>query len=212
MQIKKVNQAESILKNAQLGDPDAASTLAFKAYNTLDYPEALKWFSLAKSMKDQKFKLATEVMLAQENAEANEKLNEDYVQTLQKAISLTTSKIDQIRWTVDFLEKKKDLKLLSDDVIAKENPLFTELDKLLKSKKYLAAAFDESTYGNYDGFENEELLWLKARLLGVLDLKEDKAKADTESIALINKKKLSDSRPGEILLAIVYLQSVVRDT
>lgn len=205
-QIKKVNQAETVLKNAQLGDPAAASTLAFQAYNALDYAEALKWFSLTKSKTDQKYKLASEVLLAQETAEANQKLTEEYVQTLQKAISLTPSKIDQIRWTIDYLEKKKELKLLSDDLTAKTKELFLEIDKLAANKGASPKAFVESTYGNYAGFETEELLWLKARLAGIFDLKDEKTKADAETVARINKRKFSDSRPGEILMAISYLR------
>ena len=205
-QIKKVNQVEAVLKNSQLGDPVAASLLAFQAYNSLDYAEALKWFSLTKSKKDQKFKLATEVMLAQETAEANEKLTEEYAQMLQKAISLTTSKIDQIRWTIDYLEKKKELKLLNDDLSAKTKELFVEIDKLAGNKEAAAKAFVESTYGNYAGFESEELLWLKSRLSGIFEMKEEKAKTDSESITLISKRKYSDIKPGEILMAISYLR------
>ena len=205
-QIKKVNQAEAVLKNAQLGDPAAASVLAFQAYNALDFAEALKWFTLTKSNKDQKFKLAAEVSLAQETAESNEKLTEEYAQTLQKAISLTTSKIDQIRWTIDYLEKKKELKLLNDDLSAKMKELFVEIDKLATNKEAAAKAFVESTYGNYAGFEAEELLWLKSRLSGIFELNDDKAKADAESIVRITKRKFSDSRPGEMLMAISYLR------
>lgn len=207
-QLKKVNQSEMILKNAQLGDPSAASDLAFRAYSALDYTEALKWFSLtkAKSKKDQKYKLATEVILAQESAEANEKLTEEYAQTLQKAIALTTSKIDQIRWTIDFLEKKKELKLFNDDLRLKAKKLFVDLDGLAKNKKQAALAFRESTYGNYAGFEAEELLWMKSRLFGILDMKDEKSKSDRDTIALIGKKQLSESRPGEMLLAIAYLK------
>ena len=205
-QIKKVNQVEAVLKNAQLGDPAAASLLAFQAYNSLDYAEALKWFSLTKSKKDQKFKLATEVMLAQETAEANEKLTEEYAQMLQKAISLTTSKIDQIRWTIDYLEKKKELKLLNDDLSAKTKELFVEIDKLAGNKEAAAKAFVESTYGNYAGFESEELLWLKSRLRGIFEMKEEKEKTDSESITLISKRKYSDIKPGEMLMAISYLR------
>lgn len=205
-QIEKVNQAEANLKNAQLGDPAAASVLAFQAYNSLDYAEALKWFSLTKSKKDQKFKLATEVALAQETAETNEKLTEDYAQTLQKAISLTTSTVDQIRWTIDYLEKKKELKLLNDDLAAKTKTLFSEIDKLAANKEAAAKAFAESTYGNYAGFEAEELLWLKSRLSGIFDMKDEKAKIDAESIAVITKRKFSHVKPGEMLMAISYLR------
>lgn len=207
-QLKKVNQSEKIIKSARLGDPDAASILAFKAYNALDYAEALKWFSLTKSAKDQKYKFATEVSLAQEGAESNEKLIEDYLEVLQKAISLTPSKLDQIRWTIDFLEKKKDLKQLTEETKTKTRTktLFANIDKLVKNTSLAKKTFQESTYGNYRGFENEELLWLKSRLYGIFDQKENKAATDKETIALISNKKLSVDRPGEVLLAISYLR------
>lgn len=205
-QLKKVDQSEEIIKSAQLGEPTAASLLAFKAYNTLDYAEALKWFSLTKSEKDQKYKLASEVLLAQEKAESNEKLIEEYIETLQKAIALTPSRLDQVRWTIDFLEKKKELKALNEEAALKAKEIFVDINKLIKNFQLAEKAFGDSTYGNYIGFENEELLWLKSRLCEILDLKDDKIKTDKETIALISNKKLSDTRPGEILLAISYLR------
>lgn len=205
-QLKNVDQAEAIIKSAQLGEPTAASLLAFKAYNTLDYAAALKWFSLTKAEKDQKYKLASEVLLAQEKAESNEKLIEEYTEILKKAIALTTSSLDQIRWTIDFLEKKKELKALNEEMASKTKEIFNEIDKLIKNTQQAEKAFGESTYGNYVGFETEELLWLKSRLYGILDLKDDKIKTDKETVELISNKKLSDTRPGEILLAISYLK------
>ncbi len=204
-ELKNVNLAETTLKNAQLGDAAAASTLAFKAFNTLDYAEALKWFNLTNSEKDKKFKLASEVFLSAEKAEEDEKLVNDYLYTLEKAISSTTSRLDNIRWTIDYLEKKKELKAASDNS-KKGNTLISEIDKLLKSPKAAAAAFAKSTYGNYDGFEQEELLWLKARVFGVLDKKTEKEKTNKDTIALISKKKLTAEKPGEMLMAISYLR------
>ena len=203
-EIKKVDQAEAILKNAMLGDAAAASSLAFKAYNTLDYAEAVKWFSLTKSEKDKKFKLAAEVSWAQEKAEEDEKSAADYIQTLEKAITMTKSTLDQIRWSLDYLDQKKQAKTLKSD--GEKTGLLLLIDDLLKSLKKAEKAFAESTYGNYAGFEKEELLWMKSRLLGILEKKDDKTKVDRETIILISKKKLSADRPGEILLAIAYLR------
>lgn len=206
-ELKKVDQAEATLKNAQLGDATAASALAFKAYNTLDYAEAVKWFSLTKSEQDKKFKLSSEVSLAQEKADEDEKLVGDYVQTLEKAISLTTSKLDSIRWSIDYYNKKKELKTLTDE--AKVNAIKTiipAIDELLKNSKKAEKAFAESTYGNYSGFEKAELLWLKASLYSMLENKDEKAKIDQQTIDLLSKKKLTDSKPGEILSAIAYLR------
>lgn len=205
-QLKKVDQSEEIMKSATLGDPTAASLLAFKAYNALDYAEALKWFLLTKSESDQKYKLASEVLLAQEKAESNEKLVEDYIEVLKKAVALTTSHLDRIRWTIDFLEKKKELKALNEEITSKAKEIFIDINKLVKNSQVAEKAFKDSTYGNYVGFETEELLWLKSRLYGILDLKNDKIKTDKETVELISNKKLSDTRPGEILLAISYLK------
>ncbi len=204
-ELKKVDLAEVTLKNAQLGDAAAASTLAFKAFNTLDYAEALKWFNLTKSEKDKKFKLASEVSLAAEKADENEKLAGEYVDTLEKAISSTTSNLDKIRWTIDYLEKKKELKSTGEGSKKAESTI-VELEKLIKNKKAAAEAFNQSTYGNYVGFESEELLWLKARVYGVLNKKSEKEQTNKDTIALISKKKFSADKPGEMLMAIAYLR------
>jgi len=203
-ELKKVDQAETTLKNAKLGDSAAASTLAFKAYNALDYAEAIKWFSLTNSEKDKKFKLAAEVSLAQQKSEEDAAAAADYVQTLEKAITMTKSALDEIRWSIDYLDQKKQAKSLSKD--AQNTDLLGLIDDLLKNPKKAQKAFVESTYGNYTGFEKEELLWMKSRLLGILEKKETKAKVDQETIALISKKKLNAERPGEVLLAIAYLR------
>lgn len=205
-ELKKIDQAISLQLNAQLGDAKAASKLAFRAFNTLDYSEAYKWFSLTKSEKDQKYKLASEVLIEQEKAEADSKQNEEYLQTLQKAIVLTTSKLDQIRWKIDYFEKKRDLKLLTSDLKYTAEALITDIDSLLLDSKKAAVSFSESTYGNYLGFENEELLWLKSRVYGIFEMKDEKLRTNKETISLIEKRKLNILKPGEILLAVSYLK------
>jgi thiol-disulfide isomerase/thioredoxin len=204
-ELKKVDLAEVTLKNARLGDSAAASKLAFKAFNTLDYAEALKWFNLTKSEKDKKFKLASEVSLAAEKSDEDKKLSGEYLDTLEKAISSTTSRLDHIRWTIDYLEKKKELKATGDNS-KKAEVAINEIDKLLKNPKRATLAFNESTYGNYGGFEQEELLWLKARVYGILDKTTEKEQSKRETIALIFKRKLSAEKPGEMLVAISYLR------
>lgn len=205
-QLTTIDQATALLVKAKLGDADAASMLAYRAYNTLDYSDAFKWFSLTKSKKDQKYKLASEVLLTQDRADSDEKLNEDYLQALQKAIVLTSSKLDQIRWKIDFFEKKKDLKLLTDDVKHGAKVLIDEIDVVLNDDQNIARLFTESTYGNYANFEKEELLWLKGRLYAILDMYDEKTIVNQISAALIKRKKLLVTKPGEILLAISYLK------
>lgn len=211
-EVKKIDQAAQLAKNAQLGDVVSASQLAHRAFNTLDYAEAVKWFSLTKSAEDQKFKLSSEVSLAQEKSDADEKSADDYVQVLQKAIVLTTSKFDQLRWTIDLFDKKNDLKTFSEESKAKAKTLVNEIDLLIKNPKAAQAAFKESTYGEYGGFENIELMWMKAKLLGLLEMKPEQEKTNQQSIAEISKKNLSVERPGELLLAIGYLKEAGEKT
>ena len=205
-ELNKVDQAALIIQNAQLGDVAAASALAHKAYNALDFAEAYKWFSLTKSEKYLKYKLASEVSLSKEQAEADAKTVDDYLQTLQKALALTTSELDQIRWSLDFFEKKQELKSMTEETKLKALSLVSKLDRLLKNFKLAEKSFLDSTYGNYSGFEKAELLWMKSRLYKMLEMNSQKDKTDTEARALIAKKNLSDSRPGEMLTAISYLR------
>jgi tetratricopeptide (TPR) repeat protein len=193
-----------LVKNAELGDTKAASELAHRAFNTLDYAEAVKWFSLTKSSEDQKYKLSSEVSLAQEKAEVDEKLNEDYIQTLQKAIVMTPSQLDQIRWTLDLFTKKKEMNTFD----AKEKALatVTEIEKLAANKIKAEKAFRQSTYGEYGGFEQAELLWQQGKFYELLEMKDAKAATDKKSLLLLMKKKLSVKRPGEMLMAIGYMR------
>lgn len=203
-EIKKADQAAQLQSKAESGDPQAASTLAFRAFNALNYAEALKWFALTKSEKDQKFKLASEVALA-DAAASDEKLKSAQLDVLQKAIVLTTSQLDRIRWTIEYLAVKQDMKSLNDESRAQGLKLAEEIEKLLAKKFEAAKAFAQSTYGEYGGFESEELLWLKGRLYTVLDMADEKAKTDRRSAEILKKRRLSVERPGELLLAVAYL-------
>lgn len=205
-QLAKINQIEAIYKKAQLGDAESAHTLAFKAYNALDFAEAIKWFSLTTGAQDKNFKLAAEVSLAQERADEDEKLVPDYIEALEKAATLSQSNLDQIRWKVDYLEKKKELGSLEPSTKTKTDALTKSIEELINNNALAKKAFEDSTYGNYSGFENEELLWLKGRLFQVLDMKDKKLESDKALVARVSEKKLSTAKPGEILMAIAYLR------
>ena len=205
-EIQKVDLSESILASAKLGDASAASALAFKALNTLDYAEAYKWFSLTNSERDQKYKLSAEVNLAQEKASEDDKLTETYLQTLQKAAVLTSSRLDNIRWTIDYLDKKNELKSFQEDSKKLAVEKLNDIDQLLNNKKAAEVAFQESTYGDYTGFEAAELLWLKSKVLNLLEQKKEQEANNKKSIEILTKKKLDVKRPGEILMTISYLR------
>jgi thiol-disulfide isomerase/thioredoxin len=205
-ELQKVDLSDTILTSAKLGDPSAASALAFKALNTLDYAEAHKWFSLTKSERDQKFTLSAEVSLAEEKAEEDEKLTDSYLENLQKAIVLTTSRLDNIRWTTDYLDKKNELKVFQEDIKKIALEKLKDIDQLLNNKVLAVTVFKDSTYGDYSGFEVSELLWMKSKILGLLALKPEQEANNKKAIENLAKKKLDVKRPGEILMTIAYLR------
>ena len=204
---KKIGATKNTtLQLATLGDPKAISALGRLYYNALNCSEAVRWLSLSKSAEDKKFKLAAEVSCMQEQVEKDENAVPEYLQTLEKAMVLTPSKIDQQRWMVDWIEKKKETKELSDDVKAKAKALLAELEKQGKNQKTLAKDFKESTFGESAGFELAEVNLMRSRLFSALDLKAEKAKSDVQNIKLINPKKYSVKKPGQMLIAIYYLR------
>ena len=205
-ELQKVNLADEVIASARLGDPKAASILAFKAYAGLNFEEAYKWFSLTTSEKDQKYKLAAEVSLAQEKAGDEKKFEAEYLATLEKAIVLTTSRVDQIRWTLDYFAKKEEFKQVNAEIKVRAAKLLQEIDFLLNNPKTAAAAFKESTYGDYTGFEAIELLWMKSKIYSMLEKKSELEANNKKTIETISKKKLDPSRPGEMLMAIAYLR------
>lgn len=205
-EIKKVSEAEDLRKNAELGDEAAAFRLGMLNYRTLDYAEALKWLSLTKSAEAQKYKLAAEVNLADEKA-TDDKGKEEALQILQKGIILTSSDLDRLRWTIEYFNKKKELKTLTAETRAKAQDLLSEIDKAIKNKAKLAALFKNSTYGDYSGFETLEMLWLRLELALIFEMEKDVANSKKEIIKQVNIKNLSVKRPGEMLLAIGYLRA-----
>lgn len=197
---------ESLEMKASLGDADAISLVGQLYYNALDCAQAVKWLSLSKKTEDQKLKLAADISCAQDDSEKDDKAMQYYVGTLEKAIVMSPSKIDQMRWTVDWIEKKKELKQLSNDVKAKAETLLSQLAEEPKNKKQLAKDFQQSTYGEAVGFETAEVHMMRSRLFTVLDQISEKEKSDKQIIEAVSAKKYSVNRPGEMLIAIAYLR------
>jgi thiol-disulfide isomerase/thioredoxin len=207
VEIKKISQNKnSLVARASLADPEAISEAGMMAYNTLNYEEAIKWFSLSKKTADVKYKLAAEVNYWQEAADKDENKIKDYLQTLQKGLFLTDSKIDQLRWLVEFIEKKKETEKLNSELKLKAQQSTIELENKLKNKKVLAEEFKQSTFGESAGFEEAEIRLMRSRLFAALDQKEEKEKSDQAIIQLMKNKKVSVEKPGEMLITIAYLR------
>lgn len=206
-EVKKLGSSkESLEKKAALGDAEAISLVGRLHYNALDCAQAVKWLSLSKSTEDQKFKLAAEVSCAQEQSDKDEKAMTEYLGALEKAIVLTSSTVDQTRWMVDWIEKKKELKQFSNDIKAKSASLLVELENKTKNPKQLAKDFQQSTYGEASGFELAEVHLMRSRLFEALEDKQQKENSDQKIISFIKGKKLNVSKPGEILIAVAYLR------
>lgn len=205
-EVSKIIDAEELMKQAKSGDTEAARKLAYRAYNALEFEEAIKWFFLSNIPADQNYKVAAEISRAQDQAAADEKLKDEYLQALQKGITQSSSEVDRLRWSLDYFETKKELKSLDEESTPKLKELTQKIDELYANPKAARKAFSESTYGNYEGFEEEELLWLKSRAYKILGMTTEKESADQKTIKLIKDKKLSEQEPGKTLLAISYLK------
>lgn len=205
-EIGKVSEAANLLANAQTGDIKAGRKIGMRAYMSFEFAEAIKWLSISKNETDQKYKLSAEVSLAQTNAEEDEKLNSEYLSTLEKGIVLTTSKLDQLRWSIDYFEKKKDMNTLGADSQAKALALTKDIDALLANPKKAEKEFLNSTYGEYGGFEVDELFWEKTRIYKMLDMKTELKSNNDKAIAHLSKTKASVKKPGIMLNIIGYLK------
>lgn len=193
-------------QKANLGDAAAISAMGMNAYNALNCEEAIKWFSQSKKIVDLNYKLASEISCAEEKNQSVETNVTDYLNALQKGITMTLSQMDQYRWTSDWIEKLKEKKALSEEAKEKAKITISNFKQLLKDPEKLEEAFSESTMGDVGRFDKEEVLLMKSRLQGALDQPKEKADTLKALVDLILKKKITTEKPGEMLLAIAYLR------
>lgn len=204
--LKKSGSMQDLIAKAQLGGAVEISKLGMDAYNALNWTEAVKWFSLSKKTEDQKYKLASEVNQAQEQLEKDANLTTEYLLTLEKGITLSSSKLDQLHWFTDWVEKKKEMETLNPETQSKINQHLMEVDQWLKNPKKLGELFKDSTFGDTSGFEVAELLNVKSRLYAAIENKEKKANSESELIKNILSMKLNVDKPGQMLIGIAYLR------
>lgn len=198
--IKNSAALAELEKKAVLGDAAAISAMGMNAYNALNCEEAIKWFSLSKKIVDLDYKLAAEVSCA-EDKDQTEQLG-----ALQKAITMTLSKMDKYRWTTDWIEKLKEQKALSDQAKIKAKATIEIFSELLKDDKALSEAFADSTAGEVGRYAKEEVLLMKARLQAALDQEKEQKETFKAVIQQVHKKTYTTDKPGEMLLGIAYLK------
>ncbi|MFZ3230076.1 MAG: thioredoxin family protein [Pseudobdellovibrio sp.] len=193
-------------KKARLGDAISISMMGMNAYNTLNFEDAIKWFSLSKKDTDLNYKLAAEVSSAEEQDQTQEINQIEHIRALEKAITMSYSAMDKYRWTTDWIEKLKDKKPLSNEATLKAKAAIENFSELLKNEKKLTEAIAESTLGDVGAFGKEEVLLMISRLYAAQGLAKERKESLNQVIMLIGKKKLTTEKPGEILLAIAYLK------
>jgi len=209
-QLKKATKETATIQDkiakAKAGDKKLASELGYNAYNKMNWKEAIQWFEISGTKKDLTYKLASEVSQAEESYDDNEQSKKDYFGVVEKAITLTPSDFDRIRWSVDLFEKAKD----QNKEIASEKIKQTleKIQEYLTPNKNLKKLVQESTYGDSTSFEKAELIDLQLRLAKLSEKESEKA----ESVAGFKKKlseelsriKLNKNYPGMFINAIQY--------
>lgn len=201
--IKNVVSISELEKKAAKGDAKSISQLGMQAYLAYNCQDAMKWWEKSKDKADTNLRLAAEVQCSEDKAPAEQ------IKILENAIKQSTSKLDQVRWSVDLLEKKKETKAgdeVAPDVLLVANKTLEVLAAISKNSTTLKQSFVESTFGEAAGFETEEVLYLKSKIYNILEKAPEKAQALEAIKANAEKRNISVDRPGEMLMAIAYLR------
>ncbi len=186
-------------KKANKGDAGAISKRGMLSYLAYQCEDAIKWWAKSKKETDLNYRLAAEIQCAEE------KKPEEQIQALEKGIKESTSKLDQLRWTIDLIEKKKENKS-TEDLVPAATAALKDFFAITKNTSDLKNLFAHSTFGDPAGFEIEETLTIKARIYSLLDKTAEKIEAFEALKANTEKRNISVERPGEMLLQIAYLK------
>ena len=192
-------------KKAAMGDVVSSVKLGKIYYSKMDWEKAAKYLAASKLAEDINWRLSAEVNAATDAKDDDDKKTSEYQQTLEKAYVLSSSKLDQLRWKLEFAESKKDT--IEGHFV---NQLAEQLIEL-EQEKNLEKEFSKSTYGDPAGFAKTEILDMLSRAYGIL--KNDKKKSDVQKqiAQQIKNTKLNFNYPGQIVSAIQYLNQVGDD-
>jgi thiol-disulfide isomerase/thioredoxin len=196
---ESIDQTKS---EADAGDLKAAKKLAKIYSGQMDWTNAVKYFGMLKDQDSINQKLNAEVSALSDDKDKDEKTKAEYLANLEKSIALTSSKIDQLRWTLDFFETKDTKKEDLDKVSVQK--IIADANEILKSKS-IAKTYSESTVGDMTGFENIETLDMRSRAEVLLGQNELKKMSQAEIVKLILAKKHDVNFPGQMINSIGYL-------
>ena len=98
--------ATTVLK-ADSGDKIAALKVAHIYSSQMVWEKAIQYFDKLKDERSKNLKLSCEVNLLSDKKDDDDNAKSEYLLGLDKAIALTTSIVDQLRWKIDFFETKE---------------------------------------------------------------------------------------------------------
>lgn len=197
--LKNLISIQKLKEKADSGDIQANVEYGYYNLNKMNYAEASKRLSFSKKPEDLNFKLMSDVYWAQEQENADEEV----LKALEKGSVLTTSKIDSLRWKIEYFEKLKELKKEYSEALI--NQLVVDIIALEKNKD-LKKLFVESTAGNQNEFNKIELIDMKLRLEKLKKSNEEQITAlKQQLVEAVTKLKITTDIPGQKLNQISYL-------
>lgn len=209
LESKNTEAIPALKEKANAGDKKAALKLAQIYSSQMNWSEAVKYYSDLKDENSLKQKLSCEINLLSDAKDENDKAKKEYLLGLEKAISLTPSKMDALRWKLDFYKTKSENKEPLDLVAVEK--LNSQLHNLVTDKK-LNAFFADSTVGDLAGFEKAEILDMRANTEDILGKTQQKKKTHAEMADVVLKTKLDIKYPGKFISAIAYLTEAEKFT
>ncbi len=190
-----------IVKLADSGDKVAALKAAQIFSSQMVWEKAAKYYEFLSDARSKNLKLSCEINFLSDKKDDDEKAKDEYLAGLEKAIALTTSIVDQMRWKIDFFETKETPKEKLETSVLKK--LITELNKLLADKK-IAVKYQQSTIGDMAGFEKIETLDMRGRVEDFLGLSEEKKNTQKQMLVLLLNEKHDVRFPGKLINSIYY--------
>lgn len=206
LQSKPMLVKDDLEKNAAEGDDAARQELALRAFNALNFAEAVKWLS---PMGIKTFLLAnSEIGVAQNKYREDEKENKDvFKKALEKWIAVYPESLDSIFWREELVKIYKGESVeASSEMKELTNKNIALIQKLLSGpEKDLKDAASKSLSGNMAPGLERVILYssLKSSFESLSDADSAAETREAEKKELA-KMSFNVKRPGEILAALEY--------
>lgn len=200
-ELKNKEDFVATLRKADSGDKVAALKVAQIYSSQMVWEKAAQYYDMLNDERSKNLKLSCEVNLLSDKKDDDEKAKSEYLLGLDKAIALTTSTVDQLRWKIDFFETKETPKEKLDTGSLQK--MIADLNKLFSDQK-IANAYQQSTIGDMTGFEKIETLDMRGRVEDLLGLSEAKKETQKEMLSVLLKQKHDVKFPGQMINSIYY--------